>query len=902
MLDLHRHTQYSTFDGFGKPEDIALVADSLGYSALGIADHGNTNGLVQHYFACKDVGIKPILGVEAYFLPVLKEKTRGYHLCLFAKNKQGYANLNHLQTIGEKQKYYTPIITFKDLESYNEGLICTTACVASYFAKQILNDRIDLAEKALLKMQLIFGDNLYIEIQPYKCDDDKKQEFVNMKMMELGQKLGIKRILTSDSHYPSKKDFDTYMAMHKMAKHDKMDIETTYKERYMPSENELRDRFMRMHEHDFDYGSYAQQELDAMFKAMQELEDKVEQDILDQLEEKLPKFTIDGKPVGGEYFIDKVIDGLKKRGKFKYIAYRKRAKEECSVIIDQGYDDYFLMVADYVNWAKAQGIAVGPGRGSACNSLVCYALGITEVDSVAYKLDFNRFMREGKKKMPDIDIDFETARRGEVIDYIVNRYPGYSAQICSYGLYKVDNLVNDLVKIYNITDKNTIKDIKKQIKKFDSDGDIDFDSFVRDTEIRRYNKIYPNMMKHFQKLYKKVRFIGTHAAGVAISGNPIEEYTALRYDAKTNKTFTNYDLVDLENIGVIKFDILGLKTEEGLAELRELTGETFSDDWTKDPKVLEAFCMGNTDGIFQFEKTTPKKILQDIECDCFEDIVAVNALNRPAMLDLDMHRAYEDAKLNKSVNTTSPYYEYVEETYGCIIYQEQVLRLAINIGGFTEDEADILVKMEHGASSRTKRELDEQYFHKFRNKFVNNAMQKGVSKSEAINLFDACAQYGFNKGHSTGYSMIAVEEMYYKLYYPTEFWCTKIKHENNDANIANFKTYAVASGALIFLPHVNYSMYTSLREIDGENIIQEGLIAIKGIGIKAAETIENERKENGPYTSREDFLERCKGRAVTTKVISILDERGALQFDEQIYLNSVTKYNTALYSRGISRK
>lgn len=903
-MDLHRHGEFSSFDGFGNATEAAKQAKKLGYTALGLSDHGNTNGLVQHHYACLEQGIKPILGVEAYFLPYMQEKTRGTHLCLFAKNAIGYANLNKLQTIGETQKYYNPIITFKDLQEHHEGLICTTACVASYFAKCILKGEEHLAEEAIIKFMKIFGDDFYIEIQPYKCDENYTQENVNYKLMMMADKLGAKCILTSDSHYPSKEDYDTYIVMHRISRFKKTNpkdeevrmrkVKETYKERYMPTQSEFYARFCELHRRDFDSGDELVARAGRMFRNMELLEESVEPDILGNLDVKLPVFEIDGKPATYKDFVEQVQKGLRKRHKWTHLLYRKRAKEEAEIIFEQGYIHYFLMVADYVNWAKKQGIAVGPGRGSACNSIVCYALGITDVDSERFGLVFSRFMRRGKNKMPDIDIDFETRRRGEVINYIVNKYKGYSAQVCSYGLYKVDNLVNDLAKMYNITDKATIVNIKKTIKRHGDDSNIDMQSLSKDRDARLYNHTYPNFMKHFSKLYKKVKYIGTHAAGVAISGNPIENYTALRHDG--DRILTNYDLVDVEKIGVIKFDILGLKTEEGLAELREITGESYQEDWLTDENVLKAFGEGNTDGIFQFEKQAPKQILKDIKCDCTDDIIAVNAMNRPAMLDLDMHKKYAKAKKEKTVDESTPYYEYVKDTYGCVIYQEQVLKLATEIGGFTEDEADILVKMEHGASSRTKQELDNKYYNDFYTKFCKNAISKGVSEEDAKKLFQACAQYGFNKGHATAYSMIAVEEMYYKLYHTTEFWCVKIKNENSDANKATFKAKAVANGALVFLPHVNYSAYTSIRTIDGDKIIQEGLIELKGIGAKAAEAIEEERK-NGKFKNKEDFIKRCKSRAVTKKIINILEERGALDFDQNLYMNKVKKYNVALHSR-----
>lgn len=391
-MDLHRHTMFSTYDGFGRSKELVELAKELGHTALGISDHGNTNGLVQHYKGCMEVGIKPILGCEGYFLPVYKEQTRGYHLCLFAKNKKGYHNLNALQYEGEKQKYYNPIWTFKLLEQYHEGLICTSACVASYSSQCIKEGKVDKAVKYYKKMVEIFGDDFYIEIQPYKISEKGLQEKVNIENIKIADKLGIKCILTSDSHRGRKEEFPTYLKMHEIAGHNLEDIENTYKERYMPSDDELAQRFVEMHKSDF---RGIRERSKGMIEALKEIEDKVDPDIFSDLKEILPKL--------GDNTLDtlkkKVKQGLSAKSKWKP-DYIKRVKEEFDVIKELGFADYFLIVADYVNWAKSQGIIVGPGRGSACNCLIAYSLGITEVDSLLFGLDFRRFLRKDKVKTP----------------------------------------------------------------------------------------------------------------------------------------------------------------------------------------------------------------------------------------------------------------------------------------------------------------------------------------------------------------------------------------------------------------------------------------------------------------------------------------------------------------------
>lgn len=896
MVDLHRHSECSTFDGFGKPEELAALAKKLGHTSLGVSDHGNTNGLVRHYYACKEAGIKPIMGCEGYFLPKFKPQTRGYHLCLFAKDRQGYTNLNTLQYEGEKQKYYNPIWDFNLFEQYNEGLICTSACVASYLSQCIKSDNIEQATKYLQKMVSIFGDDFYIEIQPYVVSEKGLQEKINVESIKLAKKLGIKCILTSDSHYGSKEDFDTYLKMHVVAKHDGMDIAATYGERYMPTEKELMVRFYKMHRKDFG-DAKAKQMAKEMIQNLQEIEDKVDENILDELELKLPQY--DETKDSFELLKEKIKTGLKKRGKWNK-QYATRIKEELKVIKYHGFEDYFLMVADYTNWAKDQGIYVGPGRGSGCNCLVNYALRITEVDPILFDLDFSRFLRIDKKKMPDIDLDFETSRRAEVIEYLLKRYPNNAAQICSYGLYRVDNLVNDLAKVCGVENADEIKQIKKFINGKITEGLLDLEAVANSAEAKMWNKQYDDIIKHFCKLYNKIRYIGTHAAGVAITGGNILDYTAVRIDAKTGKHFTNYDLNDMEKIQVIKFDILGLSTMSSIGELRQLTGhDDFDENWVNDKNITKAFGEGNCDGVFQFEKKSVQDMLKVMQCDCFEDVIAASAMNRPGPLSLKMPEIYAANKVDQShIDKSLPYAKYLEKTYGCVVYQEQVQAIAVNIGGLEWPEADKILKMQRGGTEKAIRNFEESY-DIFVKKFEKGAKRYGMTKDQAFEIFDKFFNYAFNKGHATGYSLISVEEMYYKLYYPTEFWYVKMKYGNDEAKLAKFKENAVKDNAVLFLPHVNYSADYTLRKVEGDMVIQEGLSSIKGVGEKAAAAIEAERKANGVFRNYDDFYDRCKSRVVTSRVVQILKDMGALEFNKKTYISRVTKYNSSLYAKSM---
>lgn len=909
-MDLHRHDEASTFDGFGKPAELAKLAKKLGHKALGISNHGNTNSLVQHYKACMAEGIKPIMGVEGYFLPVYKEQTRGYHLCLFAKNFKGYRNLNEIQYEGDKIRYYNPIWTFDLLDRYHEGLICTSACVAGFLAQCIKNGKRDLAIKYVKRMRQIFGDDFYIEVQPYKISEPGLQEKVNVESIMIARECGVKCILTSDSHRGEKDDLSTYLKMHEIAKHNVDNIRATYEERYMPSDTELYTRFIGMHTRDFrkDTPDIAMD----MLHNLDEIEEKVEDGILDRLEVKLPKIGENSIAV----LRKKIKEGLSSHGKWTHdcngLDYIRRAAEEAKIIDILGFSDYFLIVADYVGWAKDNGIAVGPGRGSACNSLVAYALGITEVDSLLFGLDFRRFLREDKKSFPDIDVDFETARRDEVIRYVIDKYPGKTARVISYGLYKVDNLINDLAKTCGLsTDKNVDPEIASENKEVISkvkalcntyigeSGELEKESLLSHPVSEEFNKKYDNIIVHFTKLYQKLRYIGTHAAGVAVTGGNILDYTSLR--EKDGDLYISYDLNDLEDVKVIKFDMLGLGTMEEIGELRRVTGDTVNyDEIVNDNQIISKFGQGDTKGIFQFDRRTVRNMLKEIKCDCFADIVAANAMNRPGPLSSHQPESYAENKEIPQLVKSSPFYEYTKDSFGTVIYQEQIQQICVYIGGMEWKYADKVMKMDVGKLNAHALHANEQRDELFE-MFVSGAVKNGLSKKDAEDTFHAMEVYSFNKGHATGYSLIGLEEMYYNIYHPTDFWFCKIKHAPNDANYDKYCELAVKAGSVVFLPHINYSgVKMRKRNVDGETCLQQGLSELKNVGEKAAVEIVNERKKNGIFTSWDDFYDRCKSRAVNVKVLKAIKESGAGEFNKKDYITRVTKYNSALYGRAIN--
>lgn len=894
MFDLHRHTEFSLFDGFGKADNLAKIAKEKRLTALGISDHGNVNGLVQHYHACKNEGIKPILGCEVYYQSEFDQDANTYHLCLFAKNLAGYQNLNKIMSIANKKNfYYRARVTDALLEKYHEGLICTTACIASIFCQRIVAGNQFEAKRLLEKFKGWFGDDLYIEIQPYRVDKKRTQQSVNVALLELADECGIECILTSDSHFGRKEEFETILKMHKIAKHDTIDIEQMYKERYMPAAGEMEERFRRQWK-----GSKSECEgwIERFVEAMDGLEEKVDGDILGELPQNdiVYKRGIDAFSV----LKKNVKAGMKKRGctSPEYVA---RIKKELVVIEANNFSDYFLIVQDYVQFAKDNDIRVGPGRGSVCNCLVAYMLGITDVDSLFFGLDYRRFLREDKKKFPDIDLDFETAKRQIVIDYLVEKYKGKSAQICSYGLYKVDNALNDLFKVCGVEEKSEQVAIKNLVHMFVGEDEMfRFEECMKKKEAKRYNEQYDDILLHFSRLYRKVRYIGTHAAGVAIVGSKLSNFTAV--ERRSGKISCAYDLSDLDKLGVLKFDMLGLSTMSEIGELEKYTGEEFSYDWLQDSDVYDAFRAGYTDGIFQFERGTVKGMLEQIDCDCFEDLCAANAMNRPAPLQLKMPDAYAYNKKHRKSAKDALYYQWTKETYGTVVYQEQIMAICREVGGLSWDDADKMMKMIKGVESRAAFLRGENpECERMRKDFVRGAVSNGFDKRVAKETFNSMLVYSFNKGHCVGYSLIALIEMWYKIHYPEYFWLVKLKYCAKQ-NLNKYKGLAVKSGCVILLPHVNGTAEFSVNERYGSVCLQEGLCNIDFVGGKAAQAIEDERMLHGDYESFADFRSRLPRRLLTSRVMNALANAGALEFKEKKYFARVEKYNSAVYGRGMA--
>lgn len=888
-FEMHKHSHYSMFDGFDKINNIVAYAKELGHKAVGLSDHGNACGIIQLYNECKKQGLKPLMGVEGYFQPRFEAGAKKFHLCLYAYNNKGYENLCRVISEANENKFYrTMTVDFELLEKYSEGLICTSGCIAGFMSQAIIKDKMQLAVKAAKKFKSIFGDNFYIEIQPMSVIEDGVdiQKVANKTLMDIGSKLGIKTILTTDSHFTKEEDFDSYVMMHRLGKigSEKGEgftiehIEETYHERYMHSEDEICRKFKKMHEH------YPTKQLEAM----QEIYDKI--DIELDFSGSIPE--CDDFEDSDKALTDICKKVLKDTGRWNK-EYIERTKYELSVIKGHGLSDYFLIVRDYVQWAKNNGIYVGPGRGSCGGSLVTDLLGITDIDPIVVGTDFDRFLRPDKKKMPDIDMDFENGRQQEVIEYIINKYYGRASKIITFGYYKSANLINDLCKVYEIPSQEVarIKSILQahvpEMAHFEFE-DISYKEIMRDRQVAELDREYTHFVKHFCMLCGQVKYYGQHPAGVLVTKGAISKWVPMM--KVKGQMICSYDKYDCEGVDMVKFDVLALKTLNVIHEIEEVTNDRFDRrhiDNDVEYRMYQNFSEGNTLGIFQLNKDAARGILKDIQADTIQDVIAAISLNRPGTLKLKTHEQYAANKQN--VDDTTVWYPYTKDAHGSIIYQEHVMRICKGLADMPMDRVDKLMKFKFSEEERG--HLKEE--------FMKGAKaHSGLSEKVTGPLFDAMALYMFNKGHGAGYALISEWMMYHKVKHPTEFWFATLKWEYDDRKRREFQEEAASEGILMFIPHVNYTADYSIRTIEGEKVIQMGYNGIKGVGPKAAEEIEKERKKNGPFRSYDDFVDRCKSRAVTSRVINALLEDGALEFNKKVYIERVKKLNTALYMRG----
>lgn len=868
FVHLHIHTQYSLLDGACKIEPLLKSAQEMRFSSLAITDHGNLFGIVEFYQSCLSYGIKPIIGCEVYLAPagrLDRSSQEMQHLVLLAQNEEGYKNLLKLVSSGFLEGfYYKPRIDKEILQKHSRGLIGLSACLHGEIPRLILNKQIDKALDTAVQYKEIFGeDNFYLEIQDNKI---KEQEIINKALLELSKKLSIPIVATNDVHYLTQND---------AAAHDALLCIQTQTVLSNP------DR-LRFSTDEFFFKDYQQ-----MQKAFQDVPQALSNTLaiaekcnvtLDFKKTYLPKYQPPEGKSREEFLYELCRAGLQKRYGNVEEKILQRLNTELEVIRNAGYVSYFLIAWDFIHYAKGQGIPHGPGRGSAAGSLVSYALGITDIDPLKYGLIFERFLNPQRITMPDIDIDFCYERRNEVINYVTNKYGKNNvSQIITFGTMGAKAVVRDVGRVMGIP----YADVDKIAKLIPNDLNITLTAALEaepalmalskeDTRVKQ-------LLDISLSLEGLTRHASTHAAGVVICEEELTNYVPL-FKTSDGQITTGVAMSSLEKIGLLKMDFLGLRTltviDETIKIIKKMQGlainlENISMD---DPKTYQLLGAANTVGVFQLESRGMRDLLKKLKPERFEDIIALLAIYRPGpigsgMVDDFVKRRHKQVPIIYDDERLRPI---LEETYGIIIFQEQVMHIASELAGFSLSQADILRR---AMSKKDPAVMEEQKKH-FLQGCLNNKIKQSVA-GKIFSLIEYFAGYGFNKSHSTAYAMISYRTAYLKANFPVEFMTAMLTSEkDNTDKIANYINEADKMGIEVLAPDVNESS-SKFTMVSGK-IIRFGLSAVKNVGEGAIEAIIQARNKYGRLNSLYEFCEYTDSRLVNRKVIESLIKCGAM--------------------------
>jgi DNA polymerase-3 subunit alpha len=907
FVPLHVHSHYSLLDGLAKIDDLIAKAKADGMEAMALTDHGSLYGAIEFYQKAKKAGLKPIIGVETYVAPYGRFNKRTkideerYHLILLAKNKQGYQNLLKLVTISHLEGfYYKPRIDLELLEKYKEGLIGLSACLEGEIPSSILTYK-DLlkAEKVLEKYLKIFGkENFYLELQSHP--HLREQKFVNEQLRELAQKHSLKVVATNDTHYLNTEDDKAQDIL--------LCIQTNHK---ISEENRL-----TMIGDDFSLKTTEQ-----MIKEFKDCPEAIANtnfianmcDLTIEFGKNvLPIFEVPEGKSAEEYLKQLCFAGLIKRygGKLKKnfdwqidankvliknksLEFKKkdildRLDYELAIIGKTGFTPYFLIVADFINWAKENGIVVGPGRGSAAGSIVAYLTRITNLDPLAYNLLFERFLNPDRISMPDIDTDFADIRRDEVIHYVEEKYgKDHVAQVITFGTMAARAAVRDVGRALGLPYAYCDKIAKMIPMNLDLAEALDK---VPDLKAEyKNNKECKDLIDNAKKLEGVCRHASTHACGVLITPEPLSNYVPLQYASSDDQSIVSqYSLHPIEDLGLLKMDFLGLRNltiiENTLETIEKIHGIKIDIDAISldNKKAFELLQKGETMGIFQLESGGMRRYLKQLKPNEFEDIIAMVALYRPGPMEL-----IPQYISNKHGHTSASYLHpklepIMSKTNGVAIYQEQLMEIARTLAGFTLAEADVLRK---AVGKKIKSLLDEQ-----KNKFVNGCLKNSVDKKTANEVFafiEPFAGYGFNRSHAACYALIAYQTAYLKANYPVEFMASLFTSDLDDIErIALEVNECRNMGMEILAPDINesFTRFTVVAESLKEERprIRFGLSAIKNVGLSLTKAIIHERKANGPFQSLSDFLSRIENKDLNKKSLESLIKSGALdQFGDR---------------------
>jgi len=905
---LHLHTEYSLLDGANKIKPLAKKVKELGMTSVAMTDHGNMFGAIDFYNAMRNEGIKPIIGMEAYIhnSDDIGDKTnrQRYHLCLYAKNDVGYKNLMFLSSQAYMHGfYYYPRINKKLLRENSEGIVCSAACLQGEinWHLNLQNERnvkngakgYERAKEIALEYKEIFGDDFYLEIMRHGIGD---QHFVDDQILRIAHETGIKVVATNDTHYLNPKDADAHEAFMCIAMNKLYDdpnrLRHSVHEFYLKSPEQIAKLYADIPE---------------AIEATQEIADKCNLEI--KLGNPTPpnfKFTRDKLTEAGqsipvpeeEYSLENDIalfehecwKGLETRLEIvpeeKHQEYRDRLQVEIDIINNMKFPGYMLIVWDFVIVAKQMKIPVGPGRGSAAGSLVAYSLFITDIDPMPYGLLFERFLNPERVSMPDIDMDFCQSRRGEIIDYVVEQYGRSNvAQIITFGKLLAKGVIRDVARVLDMPYAKADAMAKLIPDELGIDLTNSWEKEPKIKELCDSDPLSKRVWEYALALEGLNRNAGTHAAGVVISNEPLWKKTPLFKPSGLDTLATQYNGKYVEDVDLIKFDFLGLKTLTVIEEANKLVEKRhgkridFIREDVNDKGVYDLIQTGNTIGLFQIESDGMQDLCKRLAPSNFEDIVAVLALYRPGpmesgMLDDFIDRKHGRAKIDYFYDELeAPLKPILETTYGVIVYQEQVMQIVQEVGGFSLGGADLVRR---AMGKKIKEEMD-----RLKTEFADGAVKKGFTRQYTEELFDLIvkfAGYGFNKSHSAAYGLVTFYTSFLKCYYPTEFMAALLTLEkDNTDKVVKYVDEVKRMEIELFPPDINKSyLVFSATEIDEKETVMFGMGAIKGAGDVAINAIIKERDENGPFKDLSDFVSRIDGSKVNKRVIEALAKSGAL--------------------------
>ncbi len=885
---LHVHSYYSLMDGLNSPEELCQAALDAGQTAIAITDHGTLSSHRDMQIAAKKLGIKPILGVEAYISPTDRfdrssktdKSIQAYnHIILLAKNKKGLENINILQELAWNEGFYhKPRIDKEVLDLYSEGIIVLSGCLNGLISKAIDRGSLDEARTLLKGFKKTFGSDFYVEVQSHN------PEPINSALLQLADELKIKAVATGDAHFAKEEDRILEEALLILSTSPKADKDSDFD--MSRNMKDMLDRFnylypdRRISFQDMNLFIQSRSEIEADFnKAGIQRTDIYENTM--EIANKVGDYTfnqgLDLLPVpktdADEKLRQLAEKGLDRLQKASDVAYKERLEEELSVIASKNFASYFLVVADMINWAKENNIMVGPGRGSAAGSLVCYSLGITDVDPIEYNLLFFRFINPERNDFPDIDTDFEDRRRKEVKEYLKKKFK-HVASISTYTYFKDKGVIRDAARVFMVP----LQEVNRATKQIDT-----FEDFLTSPNTKEFRTRYPEVVWLADRLRGRIRSVGVHAAGVVVAKDDLRKYAPVESRADASDSVSGripvvaYDMDQVADIGLIKLDALGLKTlsviSDTLKSIKERTGKSInlSSFSLDDPSVYKMLNDGYTKGVFQAEATPYTNLLIKMGIDKFEDLVASNALVRPGAMNT-VGAAYINRKQGREAVDYSHVLmkDFTENTYGVIIYQEQVMQACVYLGGMSWSEADKVRKI-------IGKKKDAKEFDQFKDKFVTGA-SKHISKKQAETLwqtFEAHAGYSFNRSHAVAYSMLSYYTAWLKSNYPIEFMFSILKNENDKDARTEYLIEAKRLGIKIKLPHVNESdIYFSLKN---DSIIF-GLAEIKFI----SDNIANKILEKRPFTNYAELIERAseKGSGINSRAISALNAIGGAAFPD----------------------